>query len=256
MSPKATFHDLKDASVLITGGGSGIGSAITEAFLIQGANVAFVQRSNASAFCDEMEGRYGRRPFALQADITNKEDADNAIAAAVEHFGPLSVLVNNAADDDRHVADEIDENYWDATQAINLKSCFFMAQTAARSMRGRGGGSIVNITSISYIMGNPGYISYTTANAGLNGMTRSLAREWGGDGIRVNAVAPGWVLTERQMKLWYNKEGFNRYLKRQCLDRKLEEADIADGVLFLASNISEMITGQALVIDAGVVTTG
>jgi len=256
MTPKATYHDLRDAAVFVTGGGSGIGAAITDAFLAQGANVAFAQRSDATRFCDEMAARHNRRPLAVQADSTRKDDADAAIAAAVAAFGPLHVLVNNAANDDRHTADKIDEAYWDASQAINLKACFFVAQTAARSMRTRGGGAIVNITSISYMMGNPGYVSYTTANSALNGMTRSLAREWGADGIRVNAVAPGWVLTDRQMKLWYKEEGFNRYLKRQCLSRKLEEADIADGVLFLASNASEMITGQALVIDAGVVTTG
>ncbi len=251
-----TFPDLQGASVFITGGGSGIGACLTEGFLRQGAKVAFCQRSDASAFCDEMQAATGNRPFFLPCDVTDVAALRAVIAQASNEHGPITVLVNNAANDQRHDTLAVDEAFWDWSQAINLKSYFFAAQAVIAGMKSAGGGSIINFSSISYMMGNAGYVAYTTANSGINGMTRSLAREFGPDRIRVNALAPGWVLTQKQKDLWVTPEGLQAHLDRQCLKEPLVPEDILGGVLFLASKASKMMTGQALVIDGGVVVTG
>lgn len=250
------FPDLAGASVFITGGGSGIGAALTEGFLRQGARVAFVQRSDATDFCDRMAEETGNRPLFLPCDITDIPALQGAIARAAEAHGPVTVLVNNAANDQRHSAAEVTEAFWERAMAINLKCYFFAAQAVAAGMKTAGGGSIINFSSISYMMGNAGYPLYTTANSGINGMTRSLAREFGPDRIRVNALAPGWVLTQKQKDLWVTPEGLAAHLERQCLPDPLEPADIVGGCLFLASAAARAMTGQALVIDGGVVVTG
>ena len=256
MTLPATFHDLKGKSVFITGGGSGIGASLTEGFLRQGARVAFVQRSDSTAFCDEMEAATGNRPLFLPCDITDIPALEVAIANAAKAHGPITVLVNNAANDKRHLTLETDEAFWDWSIAINLKAYFFAAKAVIPGMKAAGGGSIVNFSSISYMMGNAGYPVYTAANSGINGMTRSLAREFGPDRIRVNALAPGWVLTQKQKDLWVTPEGLQAHVDRQCLKDTLEPDDIVCGTLFLASSASKMMTGQSLVIDGGVVVTG
>ncbi|QDY68852.1 SDR family NAD(P)-dependent oxidoreductase [Qingshengfaniella alkalisoli] len=252
----ATFHDLKGKSVFITGGGSGIGAALTEAFIAQGAKVAFVQRSDATAFCDDIEAKHGNRPQFIACDITDISALQSAIDQASDFHGPIDVLVNNAANDDRHNVEDVTEEYWDRCQSINLKPYFFACQAVAPAMRKAGRGAIVNFSSITYMMGAPGLVGYSTANAGINGMSRSLARELGADGIRVNALMPGWVLTERQKDKWASPEALAAHLERQCLKEHLVPSDIAEGVLFLASDTSRMMTGQALVIDGGFVVTG
>jgi len=251
-----TYPDLDGASVFITGGGSGIGAALTEAFLRQGANVAFVQRSDASAFVDEMVASTGNRPLFLPCDITDVAALQSCIAQATEAHGAVSVLVNNAANDARHSTEEVTKEFWDRSQAINLKAYFFACQEAAKSMKENGKGTIINFSSISYMMGNAGYPAYTTANGGITAMTRSLAREFGPDRIRVNALAPGWVLTQKQKDLWATPEGLAAHLDRQCLKDTLAPEDIVGGTLFLASDASKMMTGQVIVIDGGVVVTG
>ncbi len=256
MQNAATFHDLAGTSVFITGGGSGIGAHLTEGFLRQGAKVAFVQRSDASSFCDEMQVETGNRPLFLSCDITDITALKSAIATAATAHGPITVLVNNAANDKRHSTDEVTEEFWDWSQAINLKAYFFACQAVVDGMRKAGGGSIINFTSISYMMGNAGYPSYTTANSGINGLTRSLAREFGPDRIRVNALAPGWVLTDKQKELWVTPQALAAHLERQCLKDPLAPDDIVGGALFLASAVSKMMTGQSLVVDGGVVVTG
>ncbi len=256
MEPKVTFHDLKDRSVFITGGGSGIGAWLTDAFLAQGAKVAFVQRSDASGFCDEMEAKHGNRPFFIACDITDVSALKGAIGAAAEANGPITVLVNNAANDQRHSAAEVTEEFWDWSTSINLKAYFFACQAVVDGMKAAGGGAIVNFTSISYMMGNAGYPLYTTSNSGINGMTRSLAREYGPDRIRVNALAPGWVLTEKQLEMWATPEALEAHLERQCLKELLKPEDIVGATLFLSSDASRMMTGQAMVVDGGVVATG
>jgi NAD(P)-dependent dehydrogenase (short-subunit alcohol dehydrogenase family) len=256
MQTLPVFPDLSGASVFITGGGSGIGASLTEAFLKQGAKVAFVQRSDASAFCDEMQQKTSNRPLFLPCDITDIAALQGAIAQASEAHGPVTILVNNAANDQRHATLDVTEDYWNWSMAINLKAYFFAIQAVVPGMKAAGGGSIINFSSISYMMGNAGYPIYTTANSGINGMTRSLAREFGPDRIRVNALAPGWVLTQKQKDMWVTPEGLAAHLERQCLKDTIDPEDIAGGCLFLASTASKMMTGQALVIDGGVAVTG
>lgn len=256
MQASAIFPDLKGASVFITGGGSGIGGSLTEGFLRQGAKVAFVQRSDASAFCDQMEQATGNRPLFLPCDITDSAALKAAVDQAALAHGPVTILVNNAANDKRHRTLETDESFWDWSMAINLKAYFFAAQAVIPGMQAAGGGSIINFSSISYMMGNAGYPAYVTANSGINGLTRALAREFGPDRIRVNALAPGWVLTQKQKDLWVTPEGLAAHVARQCLKDTLAPEDIVGGTLFLASSISRMMTGQALVIDGGVAVTG
>lgn len=256
MTRTATFHDLEGQSVFVTGGGSGIGADLTDGLMAQGCKVAFVQRSDASEFVDAMAAKHGARPLFLPCDITDIAALKSSIARAGAEHGPVTVLVNNAANDKRHTTEEVDEAFWDWSQAINLKAYFFACQAVVAGMRDAGGGSIINFTSISYMMGNTGYPLYTTANAGINGMTRSLAREFGPDKIRVNALAPGWVLTDKQKDLWVTPEALAAHIERQCLKDTLDPQDMVDAVLFLASGTSRMMTGQALVVDGGVVTTG
>ena len=250
------FPDLEGASVFITGGGSGIGASLTDGFLAQGAKVAFVQRSNASAFVEEMGVKHGTAPLFLPCDITDVAALKASVDQAAKAHGPVTVLVNNAANDQRHDTLEADEAFWDWSMAINLKAYFFAAQAVIPGMQAAGGGAIVNFSSVSYMMGNSGYPAYTTANAGITGMTRSLAREFGPDRIRVNALAPGWVLTQKQKDKWVTEEGLAAHLDRQCLKDTLAPEDIVGGTLFLASSASKMMTGQVMVIDGGVAVTG
>ncbi|MEH6523200.1 SDR family NAD(P)-dependent oxidoreductase [Sulfitobacter sp.] len=256
MTQHAIFPDLKGQSVFITGGGSGIGAFLTDGFMSQGANVSFVQRSDASAFCDEMEAKHGRRPHSQTCDISNISALKECLAQTALHQGPITVLINNAANDARHTTNEVTEEFWDQSQAINLKSYFFACQSVMEGMQQLGGGAIVNMTSISYMMGNAGYPSYTTANSGITGMTRSLAREFGPDKIRVNALAPGWVLTDKQKELWVTPEAITAHVERQCLKDTLAPQDIVGAILFLASDTSRMMTGQVIAVDGGVVVTG
>lgn len=256
MTQNAIFHDLKGASIYITGGGSGIGADLTDGFLAQGANVAFIGRSDASAFVDEMAEKHGRAPVFFQGDITDTEGLRKTITAAEEAHGSIDALVSNAANDRRHNWLELTPEDWDFLLSVNLKAYFFAAQAVAPGMIKRGSGAIINFSSISYMMGNAGYPAYTAANGGITAMTRSLARELGPDGIRVNALAPGWVLTPKQLDKWATPEALAAHLERQCLKTHLEPQDVVDAVLFLASKTSRMMTGQCMVVDGGVVTTG
>ena len=256
INKRASFFDLKAKSVFITGGGSGIGAAITEAFLAQGSKVSFAQRSDANIFCDEMEQKYQSRPHFVKCDISNISELNSGIDQVIEMHGAIEVLVNNAANDLRHSTLEVSEQFWDNSQAVNLKAYFFSCQKVLHSMIKAMSGSIINMSSISYMMGNSGYPSYVTANSGINGMTRALAREFGVYKIRVNAIAPGWVMTDKQKNMWVTPELLDEHIKRQCLKDLLSPDDIVDSVLFLASHSSKSITGQLLAVDGGVVTTG
>ena len=256
MTSHASFHDLKNASVFITGGGSGIGAALTDGFLEQGAKVAFVGRSDASDFAAEMGEKHGVTPLFIQCDITDTAALQAAIQQSSDAHGPIQVLVNNAANDKRHNALEVDTEFWDWSLAVNLDAYFFACQAVIPVMQSSGGLAIVNFSSVSYMMGNAGYPIYTGSNSGINGMTRSLAREFGPDKIRVNALAPGWVLTQKQLDKWATPEGLAAHMERQCLKEHLEPRDIVGAVLFLASDTSRMMTGQAMVVDGGVAVTG
>lgn len=256
MQLSASYADLKDKSVFITGGGSGIGAYLTEGFLQQGAKVAFVQRSDARDFVAQMQAKYGVAPLAISCDITDIDALQGAMAEAAQAHGTIQVLVNNAGNDKRHNLANTKVEDWDQGQAINLRPHFFTAQAAADGMRGAGGGAIINVSSVSYMMGNAGYPGYVAANAAINGLTRALARELGNDKIRVNALMPGWVLTDKQLAMWATPEDLAAHLDRQCLKQHLQPEDMVGTTLFLASEASKMITGQAIVVDGGVVVTG
>ncbi|MDZ4085464.1 MAG: SDR family oxidoreductase [Tabrizicola sp.] len=249
------FPDLKGRSVFVTGGGSGIGAALTEAFLRQGAKVAFCQRSDGTAFCDAMEAATGNRPLFLPCDISVVDQLQLTLATAAKAHGPITVLVNNAANDQRHETLKTDQAFWDWSINVNLRSYFFACQAVLPGMQAAGGGSIINFSSISFMMADKGYAAYITANAGIVGMTRTLAREFGPDRIRVNAVAPGWVLTDRQKELWVTPEGLAAYLSRQCLPDPIAPEDVAGTVLFLASDAAKMMTSQTLILDGGYISS-
>ncbi|MEX0340003.1 MAG: SDR family NAD(P)-dependent oxidoreductase [Arenibacterium sp.] len=254
MTELAIFPDLRGKSVYITGGGSGIGAALTDGFLAQGAKVAFIGRSDASAFVADMAEKHGQAPLFIQGDITDMDALRTSMQHAAEAHGPIDILVNNAANDQRHSLEEVDEAFWEWMIAINLKAYFFACQEAANQM-GQGG-AILNFSSISYIMGNAGYPIYTASNAGITGMTRSLARELGPRNIRVNALAPGWVLTEKQLDKWANPKDLAAHLDRQSLKSHLAPDDIVGPTLFLCSDVSRMMTGQCMAVDGGVVVSG
>jgi NAD(P)-dependent dehydrogenase (short-subunit alcohol dehydrogenase family) len=256
MKFSATFHDLAGKSVFISGGGSGIGEYLTEGFLAQGAKVAFVQRSDATPLCDRLEKTYGTRPLFIRCDVTDIAALQAAIGQAAAAHGAVTVLVNNAAWDNRHPLEGFSVEEWDYMQAVNIRHHFFAIQAVAPGMKAAGGGTIINYSSISYMMGNGGYAAYTSAKAGITGLTRGLARDLGPDNIRINALMPGWVLTDRQRELWANPEDLKRHLDRQCLNVEIPPEAMVEPTLFLASAASTVMTGQALVVDGGVVVTG
>ena len=249
----ATFDDLEGRSVFITGGGSGIGASLTEGFVEQGARVAFVQRTDAAGFADELGERHGNTPLFIPCDVTDIPALQAAMQAAAKVHGPITVLVNNAANDARHPVEGYSVEDWDAAQAVNLRPHFFTVQAAIPGMRAVGGGSVINYSSISYLMGAEGYLSYVAAKAAITGLTYGLARTLGPDRIRVNAILPGAVLTERQRALWVTPEDARAFLEHQCLKENLHPADLVHPTMFLASEASRMITGQTLVVDGGVV---
>jgi galactose dehydrogenase len=250
----AVFNDLKGRSVFITGGASGIGAALVEGFVAQGAKVAFADIIDGTALADRLETEHDNRPLALKADVTDIPALQAAIAKAAEVHGPITTLVNNAARDDRHKTLEVTPDYWRSALAVNLDHVFFASQAVIPGMKDAGGGTIINFSSISYMLGMGGMPAYTAAKAAITALTRGLAREWGEHGIRVNGIAPGWVLTERQLKLWATPETMVEILHEQCLKLHIKPADMIGPVLFLASDASRMIAGQTLAVDAGWVT--
>ncbi|NDV01874.1 SDR family NAD(P)-dependent oxidoreductase [Pseudoroseicyclus tamaricis] len=250
---QAKYPDLSGAPVFITGGGSGIGALLVEGFLRQNARVAFCDIVDSTEFADRMGEETGARPLFLDADVTDTGALKAAMRNAEEAHGPLAVLVNNAANDQRAEADEVDEAFWDWSLSLNLKQQFFAAQEAAAQMRKRGGGRIVNYSSIAHALGGANMTSYVAAKAGVAGMTRSLARAWGKEGIRVNAIAPGLVVTERQRELWITEEGLKSHVGGQAIPRPIAPEDLVGPTLFLASEASAMIAAQVIVVDGGYV---
>ncbi|RWL19713.1 SDR family oxidoreductase [Mesorhizobium sp.] len=253
MMPSARFADLQGASVLITGGGSGIGAALTEGFALQGAKVAFIDIADrpSLALADRIEKDLGRRPLYLKTDIRDIEALRASAAKAAEAHGDVTVLVNNAALDDRHAVEDVTVEFWDNNQAVNLRPHFFSAQAVAPGMKRAGGGSIINFTSTSFLINHPDMPAYTAAKAGIVGLTKGLAGKLGADGIRVNAIAPGWVITERQKELWVTEEALAAHVAKQCIKQVMQPEDIVGTVLFLASDASRMLTAQMLIVDGG-----
>ncbi len=249
----STYPDLQGANIFITGGGSGIGAAFVRAFIRQGANVSFVSldTDNAVKLCDDIESENGNRPFFQQCDITDIDHLRTCITNAENRCGSTDVLINNAARDTRHQLSEFSPEDWDASLNTNLRPHFFTAQAVAETMKEKGRGSIINVGSNSALLGLSGYPAYVTAKAGIIGLTKALARELGPDNIRVNALIPGWVMTERQKRLWVTPEALEECLSQQCLKTTISEEDVSNSALFLASTASAMITGQSLIIDGG-----
>ncbi|MEM9627722.1 MAG: SDR family oxidoreductase [Pseudomonadota bacterium] len=249
----AIYPSLEGRSVFITGGGSGIGASIVSHFAHQGAKVAFVDIATESseALVTEIEAEGHPAPLFIACDLREIEALRAAVSKAAATNGPITVLVNNAAHDERHALESVTPDYWDERMAINLRHQFFAAQAIAPMMKAEGGGSIINFGSTSWMIGQGGMPGYTAAKSAVMGLTRSLARDLGPDNIRVNSIAPGWIMTERQIKLWLTPEGEKELMQRQCLKRKLKPADVARLTLFLASDDSNAMTNQTYICDGG-----
>ena len=249
----AIYPSLKGRSIFITGGGSGIGASLLEQFCQQGSKVCFVDIAEAAsrALVRRMKDRGLPEPHFINCDLRDIEALRRAVHEAAERHGPIRVLVNNAGNDDRHTTESVTVDYWDNRMQVNLRHQFFAAQAVRPMMRGAGGGSIINFGSITWLVGDPDCPAYVTAKAAVGGLTRALAREFGPENIRVNCVLPGWVMTERQVKLWLNAEGERQIAERQCLKQKLYPPDIARMVLFLAADDSRMCTSQNYIVDGG-----
>ena len=248
----AMYPDLANRSVLVTGGGSGIGAAITSAFAAQHARVSFIdiQRPPSLALVAALAAKDHHANF-IEADLTDIGQLRAAINKVRALQGPISVLVNNAAQDDRHSTEDVTPEYFDQRIAVNLKHSFFASQAVLPDMKTAGNGAIINFSSISWITGAGGMAVYTAAKSAMIGLTRSLARDYGQYGVRVNAVAPGWIRTERQVLKWITPEAEQRLMEAQCLKRWLLPEDVARFVVFLASEEAAACTAQHYIVDGG-----
>ncbi|MGJ4914562.1 SDR family NAD(P)-dependent oxidoreductase [Bradyrhizobium oligotrophicum] len=245
------YPSLKDRAVLVTGGGSGIGEAIVRNFVGQGARVGFIDIDlEASQQVLASLPAEAKVHFA-HADLRDIAALRAAVAGAREALGPITILVNNAARDDRHAIEDVTPDYWDERIAVNLKHQFFAAQAVAPDMIQVGGGAIVNLGSVSWVLGQGNMPCYTTAKSAIQGLTRALARDLGPSNIRVNSILPGWIMTERQQRMWLTPEGEAELMRRQCLKRKLVPDDIARVVLFFAADDSGACTNQNYIVDGG-----
>ncbi|RZT09806.1 NAD(P)-dependent dehydrogenase, short-chain alcohol dehydrogenase family [Duganella sp. CF402] len=248
----ASYPDLADKRVLITGGGTGIGAGIVDAFVKQGAQVFFIDIA-AEASKELAESLKGGKhaPVFYHCDLTDLKALSSVIAQIEKDYGAIEVLINNAANDHRHQVQDVTEKYWDDSLAVNLRHQFFCAQAVAPGMKKAGGGVILNFGSISWHLALPDLTLYMTAKAAIEGLTRGLARDLGKDGIRVNCVVPGSVLTPKQKALWHDEEGSQAILASQVLPQTVETEDIAAMVLFLSSDNARRCSGRDYFVDAG-----
>jgi NAD(P)-dependent dehydrogenase (short-subunit alcohol dehydrogenase family) len=249
----ATYPSLRDRAVMITGGGSGIGAAMVNLFATQASRVAFVDIGDepARTLVNSLAGRSAHAPYFVHCDLTDIHALRAAVKDIETRLGGIQVLVNNAANDDRHSSAEVTPEYWDNRMNVNLRHQFFATQAVAPGMKAAGGGSIINMSSIAWMIPSTGIPVYVAAKAAVMGLTRTMARELGSSGIRVNSVLPGAINTERQIRLWRTPEYDEEVLGRQCLKRKLMPDDVARLVLFLAADDSSGITSQAHIVDGG-----
>ena len=252
-TPYARYPSLADRVVLVTGGASGIGASIVEHFVGQASRVAFldVDEGAGAAQMAALAGHGRHDPLFVACDLCDIDALRVAIERARAHFGPIGVLVNNAANDRRHDMDGVSAASWDAGIAVNLRHQFFAAQAVAADMRALRGGSIINLGSISWMIKQGGMPVYTISKSAIQGLTRSLARDLGPYGVRVNTLVPGWVMTEKQLRLWVNEKTSRQIDENQCLPTRLESADIARMALFLAADDSRMCTAQDFIVDGG-----
>ena len=255
MNEIAIYPSLKNKVVLITGGAQGIGESIVEQFVKQESKVAFldIDEKAAENLVNKISLEYKQTPLFVKCDLKDIDQLKNSISLVREKLGNISVLVNNAANDQRHSTDEVDEEYWDNRMAINLKHYFFMIKFVKNEMIKNGGGSIVNLGSVSWILGEGDKVGYETAKSAVVGLTRSFATELGKHNIRSNSVIPGSVATERQIKNWLTPEYKKWLMDRQCLKRQLLPKDVASLVLYLSSDVSSGCTKQNFLVDAGIV---
>jgi NAD(P)-dependent dehydrogenase (short-subunit alcohol dehydrogenase family) len=249
----AAYPSLRDRVVLVTGGASGIGAEEVTQFARQGAKVAFLDIADDAAgrLIETLQREGLAAPVYLPCDLRDIPALQAAIATVERRLGPITVLVNNAANDQRHDYADVTVEYWDERMQTNLRHQFFAIQAVAPMMRAAGGGSIVNFGSISWHLSQGDMPAYTTAKAGVEGLTKSMARALGGDGVRVNCVIPGWIMTQRQIDLWLTPEAEANLLRMQCLKAKLVPEDVARMVLWLAAEDSRMCSGQLWVVDGG-----
>jgi len=249
----AVYPSLKDRVVLVSGGGSGIGASIVEHFCQQGSKVGFVDLDEpvSKALVEAIKGKGLPAPLFRKCDIRDTKAYQAAIVEIAASLGPVTVLVNNAARDDRHKIEDVTEAYWDERIATNLRHQFFAIQSVVPGMKKAGGGSVVNLSSMSFVAMTRNLAVYQAAKAAVIGMTRGLARDLGGDMIRVNSVMPGWIMTERQIKMWLTPEAEADLMKQQCLPEKLYPADIARMILWLSADDSRLVTAQNFIVDGG-----
>jgi NAD(P)-dependent dehydrogenase (short-subunit alcohol dehydrogenase family) len=242
------YRSLQGRSVLITGGAAGIGAELVNAFVEQQSRVTFFDVDDRAA--DEL---IKRLPAAVyrRCDVRDVEALRTTIALTEREQGGIDVLVNSAGRDDRHELQSVEPEYWNECLAVNLNHQFFASQAVARGMAARGGGSIIMLGSVSWMRGRPGLVGYTTAKAAINGLTRTLARELGASGVRVNCIVPGAILTERQQRLWLTPELNQQFLDLQALKFRLDATHVARMALFLASDESQGCTGANFMVDAG-----
>ena len=245
----AIYPDLQGATVIVTGGAGGIGEAITRAFVAQGARVGVLDLDVTRG--EQLAEALAPAVEFVPCDVTDIPALQAAIEQVRARFGPIDILINNAAHDERHPTLEVTEDYWDGRMAVNLKHQFFASQAVLPDMMASKKGSIVNLGSCSWIIGQGGMPAYTASKSAVLGLTRSLARDFGEHGVRVNAVAPGWIMTERQLELWVTPETEKDIYANQCIKRPLVPDDIARVVVFLSSDDASAITNQHYVVDGG-----
>lgn len=245
----AIYPSLKGKTVFISGGAAGIGEGFVKAFHAQGSHVAFVDlmHDRGEALAKELGGTV----WFKACDVTDTEAYQATIREAAKALGPITVLVNNAAHDERHKLEDVTPDYWDNRLAVNIKHQFFAAQAVVPMMKEAETGSIINMGSTSWKIGQGGMVAYTTSKSGVSGLTRSLARDLGPFNIRCNTLLPGWILTERQMKLWLTPEADKLRETSQCLKRRLYPDDVARVALFLAADDSSACTNQEFIVDGG-----
>lgn len=247
------YPDLAGKVAFVTGGASGIGAAVVRQLHAQGCRVALVDIDDkaANALCEELGAAGGATPFYLRCDLTQLDQLNAAIAAVLDRWGQIEVLVNNAAFDGRHSIASVTPEDWDQRMAINLRHYFFAIQAVLPGMAKSGAGSVINFSSTSWKIKNGNYPLYATAKAACHGMTRAMARDIGAMGIRINTVTPGWVMTEKQVALHLDDDGRRDIARNQCLPGPVMPDDLAAMVLFLASDASHMCTAQEFVVDGG-----
>jgi D-xylose 1-dehydrogenase len=254
MNLYATYPSLRNRVVFISGGSSGIGAELVRAFAHQGARVAFcgTKPDGGEPLTNELQAAGLPAPWYAACDVRDVRAYQALLARVAADLGAIQVLVNNAGRDDRHAMQDVTPEMWDERLALNLKHYFFAIQAVAPGMAAAGGGSIINMGSVSWMRGRPNLVGYTTAKAGILGLTRTLARELGPQNIRVNALVPGAIVTERQNTLHRDAAADQAFLDAQCLKIRLDPGHVARPTLFLAADDSSGMTGQHVLVDAGI----